>query len=160
MNKKKLIIAVAVVAALAVAALIAVILLKNSAAVPDSEIKTYDTIEEAKEHADFDLVYTDRLAGYPETGYSSNGSTIEITYGSAGTVRKTCAPGSGREAGKEYGEVTEREIDGIPVTFIGTDGKIYFAAWTANDFVYTISLTADTGGVSAEEMTDYVKATK
>lgn len=144
---------------MSIAAIITVIYLKNSDAVNGGNIKSYDTIEEAKKNADFGIVYTDKLAGYPETGYSSNGSTIEITYGDAGSIRKTYAAVSSRPTG-EYSEESKQNIDGNIVTFKGRDGNVYFALWNENNYVYTIILNESTGGVSADEMTEYVKATK
>ena len=69
--------------AVLVAAIAAVIVIKNKSFRKD-KVQEYSDIEQAMEAADFNMDYTDRLAGVPATGYSSNSSTIEITYGDAG----------------------------------------------------------------------------
>ncbi|MBR3620146.1 MAG: hypothetical protein IKN56_01455, partial [Clostridia bacterium] len=76
-----------IMAAVLVAAVAAVIVIKNKT-VKNDRVREYSNIEQAVEAADFDMDYTDRLAGVPATGYSSNSSTIEITYGDAGFIRK------------------------------------------------------------------------
>ncbi len=157
--KKKRWIIIVVAAAIGIAALITVIYLNKTGFSANSKAKNNAASAETNESADFGFIYADRLAGYPETGYSSNSSTIEITYGDGGYIRKTYATGN-NNAGKEYSESSEQDINGITVTFKGRDGSVYLASWSDNNFVYTIFLNEKTGGVSAEEMTEYVKATK
>lgn len=65
------------------AAIAAVNVIKNKS-VNSNKVKEYGNIEQAVQAADFDMDYTDRLAGAPATGYSSNSSTIEVSYGDAG----------------------------------------------------------------------------
>ena len=149
--KKLIIITVCLIAILAGAIITMAILKKN----------TVDNNGETEpEKASFPIEYTDRLAGYPATGTHSDSSTIEITFGDMGYIRKTYAviDNSGEDHG--FDETSERVIDGIAVTFFGENGKVRLAVWNNNNFAYTIRINSGFDGVSPEEMTEYVKATK
>ena len=87
MKKKKILATILIL--LLIAATAVVIIVNRAHSDTSDKIQTYDTVEEAIEAADFDFQYTDRLCGYPATGYQAVGNTIEITYGDAGFVRKT-----------------------------------------------------------------------
>lgn len=152
--KKKIVLSVVMVAVL-VAAIALVIVLKNNT---DTSGKTesYSSIEEANEAADFNLEGSDRLCGYPATDYEANSSSVKTIYADAGYIIKTLGD-IDSSGGKDYSESTEQTVDGRRVTFKGKDGKVYLAAWNENNFTYTISVN---DGVSASEMTEYVKATR
>jgi len=149
--KKRIIITVCLIALLAAAIITMAILRKNFI---DNNGET------EQEKAFFPIEYTDRLAGYPVTGIHSDSSTIEIRFGDVGFIRKTYAviDNSGEE--RQFDEKSEHTIDGISVTFSGEKGMIYLAVWNNNNFAYTICINSGFDGVSAEEMTEYVKGTK
>ena len=151
--KKKIIIAVIMIAVL-IAAIAAVIVIKNKT-VSNDTIKSYDTIEEANEAADFTLEASDRLCGVPATDYKSDRTTVEVYYGNAGYIRKTTNEANSGKS--DYPEVNEQNFNGREVTLKGEDGKIFIAEWDENNFAYTISLNE---GVEADEMADYIDATR
>ncbi len=169
---KKTILAVAaavlLIAAVAVAALINHSGSCQNGAAPGSaasasDAKIYRPDEQALDAADFPVQYSDRLCGYPATGFYADSGTAEIDYNGIGLTRKAIVPVSGSdEAGisKDYGESSENDINGVTVTFYGKDKKVFLAVWTDNNFDYQISLDESTGGVSSDEMTDYVMATR
>ncbi len=125
------------------AAIAAVIVIKNKS-VNSNKVKEYGNIEQAVQAADFDMDYTDRLAGAPATGYSSNSSTIEVTYG--GTDRglklhrgqsrpRRCGRsrdrrGHHRTRPQSGGEEKENS-GGITITNAasGFDRELYFSAY-------------------------------
>lgn len=170
--KKKIIISVVAVVICA-AAFVAVILIKNNTkqAVTEtfkssSEILSAGEVEKKDTAAGFAFRYTDRLGGYQATDIKNTGSAIEVTYDSAGFVRKTniAAESGGSETKNDtsndetgYSESSKQVIDGMNVTFEGKDGKVYRATWRANNYDYTISVN---DGVFSEDMTEYVKATR
>ena len=153
---KKKVLCIIMVAVLA-AGIAAVIVLKNKT-VKSDKVKEYGNIEQAIEAADFDLDYTDRLAGVPATGYSSNSSTIEITYGDAGFIRKTLGVADNSDSRSDLTEKDEQTINGYNVKLSGKDGKFYLATWEYNSFAYTVSINDSQEGVSLEEMTDYINS--
>lgn len=157
--KKKIAIIASIVILIAAVCIIIVVRHQTTPSAHE-KAKSYSSIEEAVSAADFDLQYSDRLCGYPATGFEANGSTIEVEYGEAGYLRKTYAVVQNSDRDEQYEESSEQDIDGKTVTFKGNDGTVYLAAWNENNFAYTIFLNAGTGGVSAEDMTEYVKATK
>ncbi|MBR4450358.1 MAG: hypothetical protein IKS39_00805 [Clostridia bacterium] len=146
-----------IMAAVLVAAVAAVIVIKNKT-VKNDRVREYSNIEQAVEAADFDMDYTDRLAGVPATGYSSNSSTIEITYGDAGFIRKTLGVTDNSDRRADLDEKTEQSINGYKVTLRGRDGKYYLATWEYNSFAYTISISDSQEGATLEEMTDYINS--
>lgn len=150
--KKKIIIAVIMIAVLIVA-IAAVIVIKNKT-VSNDTIKSYDTIEEANEAADFTLEASDRLCGVPATDYKSGRTTVEVYYGNAGFIRKTTGTAGSKS---DYPEVNEQNFSGRDVTLKGEDGKIFIAEWIENNFTYTISVNE---GIETDEMADYIDATR
>ncbi len=150
--KKKIIFSVILIAVL-IAAVVAVIAIKNNVTDHDN-VQSFDSIEEANENADFELVHSDRLGGYPATGYESGSRTITVTFANAGYISKSLDEPAGDSG--VYGESNETDIDGITVTFKGDDGKVSLAEWNYNGYYYTVSLTE---GTDTDTMAEYVKAT-
>ena len=104
------------------------------------QAQAFSTMEEAEAAADFNMQYSDRLCGYPATGFEANSSTIEVRYGDAGYIRKTYAVVHNSDITEEtFNEESAQEIDGLQVTFKGRDNMVCLAEWNDNNFAYTIS---------------------
>ena len=166
--KKKLIISIVAII-ICTAALLTVILLNNN---QKTEIKNNSTLKSSSDIlsagkadkgdtlAGFSFQYTDRLAGCTATNIESTDSTIKVTYGNAGYVSKAQQKSSDDEAKKDENEYTEtinQIIDGMDVTFKGSNDLVYLAIWQSGSYNYTISVN---NGISAEDMVEYVKATR
>lgn len=124
-------------------------------------VRSFDTLAEAVEWAEFSLRCTDRLNGVLATGYSADKTAITVSYGKAGYISKTLIPedAEAAENGAPEGDgLTEHEINGVTVWFTGTDTAVSKAEWTDNGFRYVICLTEKTA--AADAMTDYVLATR
>lgn len=57
----------------------------------------------------------------------------------------------------DYSSVVDREINGVSVTFKGSDGKVMLAVWAVDGCGYSISVP---GGISADEMAELVGQVK
>ena len=157
---KKIILAVGGIVLLIVAIIVAAVV-KNTFISPENG-KSSDTkqTDSAVNNAEFDLVYSERLAGYPATDYSSTSSTVKVKFSDKGYILKTYSGSDKTKSDKEFTETTEKEIDRMKVTFKGENGKVWLAEWNYNNFAYTICISSDVEGVSAEDMMDYVKETR
>ena len=153
MKKKAIISIVAIV--LLVAAVIAIIIFNSK--INSGRVQVFDSMEEAKKEATFDMEYPDRLGGIPYTSFESNSSMIEVHYGNENYIRKTLGVKDNSDANKEYKETDKKSINGITVTFKGNGGLFYTAVWNDNNFAYTVSLS---NGITVEEMTDYIESTR
>ena len=153
--KKKIVITVILIFVF-VAAFIAVIVIKNNTPAT-GRIQSYSSMEEAQKEAPFNMDYSDRLCGYPATDFEANSSTIEVHYADAGFIRKTLGVIDNSGNNTEYSESSEQSINGLSVTLKGNDGLVYLAVWNDNNFAYTISVNE---GVSLNEMTEYIEATR
>lgn len=168
--KKKVIISITA-AVICIAALVTVILINTN---QKSEAESQSTLKSSSEilsagkaakgdtEAGFAFKYTDRLAGHTATDIESTDSTIKVTYSSAGFVSKTDSTVENKDEEADtddtgYSESSEQVIDGIKVTFKGSDGTVSLATWQFGSFTYTISVNS---GISAEDMTEYVRATR
>jgi FlaG/FlaF family flagellin (archaellin) len=154
MKKKILISVVAVVVLLA--AVFAVIAVKYKST-SNGGINSYNSMEEAVKNAAFNMEYSDRLCGYPATDFKSSDSTVEVQYGSGGYIRKTLGETDINGESNDYAESNNQDINGHTVTCKGNDGLIYLAVWNDNNFTYTIKTNT---GVSLDEMTEYIEATR
>lgn len=103
------------------------------------------------------MEYPDRLCGFPVTGFRSNSGMIEARYGSGGFIRKTLGVADNSGDKTEYHEIAEQSVNGLTVTLKGDDGLVFLAVWNDNNFAYTVSAA---NGVTADEMTDYIEATR
>ena len=157
--KKKTMTIIGIVLLIAAVAII-ITVKQNTSSVKSSPQSSFESIEEANKAAVFNLEHSDRLCGYPATGYEANSSTIEVKFGTVGIIRKTLGVTDNSGNSSEYSETSEKEVNGKTVTLKGKDGKIYIATWNYNNFAYTISLDESTGGVPAEEMIEYIEATR
>ena len=153
--KKRIVITIIMVAVF-VAAFIAVVIIKNNTPAT-GRIQSYSSMEDAQKEAPFNMDYSDRLCGYPATDFEANSSTIEVHYADAGFIRKTLGVIDNSGNNTEYSENSEQSINGMTVTFKGNDGLVYLAVWNDNNFAYTISVNE---GVSVDEMTEYIEATR
>lgn len=158
MKKKLAVIGFIVILAAAIAIIIAV--RQKTVSGNDTKVNSYETAEEAIAAASFAMDYPDRLCAYPATDFEANSSTIEITYGTSGFVRKTLGVTDNSGSKEAYPETSQQTLNGMEITFSGKDSVIYLATWTYNNFAYTISLEESTGGVDAEEMTTYIESTR
>ena len=153
--KKKIVITVILIFVF-IAAFIAVIVIGKSTA-SNGNTQSYSSMEEAQKEAPFNMEYSDRLCGYPATDFEANSSTIEVHYADAGFIRKTLGVIDNSGNNTEYSESSEQSINGLSVTLKGNDGLVYLAVWNDNNFAYTISVNE---GVFADEMTEYIEATR
>lgn len=178
MEKKKKILITVIFSAICIGVMLAVILFANSRrnqadSDTDSEtadVRTFGSLEEAAEWAQFPMKTTDRLNGILATEYSAIENMIKVTFGKAGYITKTLImeeessetePGTEQEAAPD--EIAEkdpdaREINGVSVRFTWDDTAVTKAEWTDNGFDYVIVLTEKS--VTADMMTDYVSATR
>ena len=154
--KNKIIIGVVAIVIL-IAAVFAVITISNKAGQNENGLHTYENMDEAAKNASFNMEYPDRLCGFPVTGFRSNSSMIEARYGNDGFIRKTLGVADNSGNKTEYSESTEQSVNGLTVTLKGNDGLVFLAVWNDNNFDYTISVA---NGVNADEMTEYIEATK
>ena len=154
--KNKIIIGVVVIVIL-IAAVFAVITISNKAGQNENGLQTYENMDEAAKNASFHMEYPDRLCGFPVTGFRSNSSMIEARYGDDGFIRKTLGVADNSGNKTEYHESTEQSVNGLTVTLKGNDGLVFLAVWNDNNFAYTVSVT---NGVNADEMTEYIEATR
>ena len=167
MKNKKLLITVIFVAVCAVV-ILAVLLIgyhkkktEPTQYVDPDTVRSFDSLEEAVEWAEFSLRCSDRLNGMLATGYSADKTVITVTYGKAGFVSKTLIledTENGETKGPEGEDMTEREINGLTVRFTGGDNAVSTAEWTDNGFDYVICLTDQ--GTTVDIMTDYILATR
>ena len=153
MKKKTIISIIAVV--ILIAAVVSIIIFSNK--VKSGRVQTYNSMEDAKKDATFDMEYPDRLGGIPYTSFKSNSSTVEVHYGNENYIRKTLGVKDNSDINKEYKETSSQDINGMTVTFKGNDGLIYIAVWNDNNFGYTVNISS---GVTAEQMTEYIEATR
>ena len=155
--KNKVIISI-VAALILIAALLSVISFNNKLKQNNGGgQQIYKSFEEAEKNAAFDMKYPDRLGGFPVEGFVSNSSMIEVRYESGGFIRKTLGVTDNSGDTTEYTETTEHIVNGVSVTFKGDDGLVRLAVWNYNNFAYTVSVSR---GVAAEEMTEYIEATR
>ena len=154
--KNKIIIGVVVIVIL-IAAVFAVITISNKAGQNENGLQTYENMDEAAKNASFHMEYPDRLCGFPVTGFRSNSSMIEARYGNDGFIRKTLGVADNSGNKTEYHESAEQSVNGLTVTLKGNDGLVFLAVWNDNNFAYTVSVA---NGVNADEMTEYIEATR
>ena len=152
----KKIVITAVMVAIFVTAFVTVLVVKSHTE-SSGKIQSYSSMEEAKKGSPFNMEYSDRLCGYPASDFRANSSTIEVHYSDAGFIRKTLGVTDNSDSNTKYSESKKQNINGLEVTCKGKGGKIYLATWNDNNFAYTISVN---DGVSVEEMTDYIEATR
>ena len=154
--KNKIIIGVVAIVILT-AAVFAVITISNKAGQNENGLQTYENMDEAAKNASFPMEYPDRLCGFPVTGFRSNSSMIEAQYGDDGFIRKTLGVADNSGDQTAYRESAEQSVNGVTVTLKGNDGLVFLAVWNDNNFAYTISAA---NGVNADEMTEYIEATR
>ena len=154
--KNKIIIGVVAIVIL-IAAVFAVITISNNSKQNEGGVQTYENMDEAAKNVSFHMEYPDRLCGFPVTGFRSNSSMIEVQYGNNGLIRKTLGVADNSGNKTEYTESVEQSVNGITVTLKGNDGLYYLAVWNDNNFAYTVSAAT---GVTVDEMTEYIEATR
>ena len=152
--KKKVVISIVMLAVL-IAAIVTVVCINQKSGHYD-KLQSFSTAEEMNEASDFTIEYSDRLCGVPVTGYEASKSTVVIHYGNAGFVSKSFDKTDNAQKA-DNSEQTQQLIDGRTVSFKEEGGKVLAAEWKENNFIYTISLTE---GVDAEEMAEYIEATR
>ena len=155
-NKKVLITGAFVL--LAAAVFLVVILLKNRAEKKGGAEKEFSSLSEAVEYAGFSMEYSDRLSGYPASGFKGSSSSITVLYPNGGYIKKAFAAEEGTKDADP--EESEHVISGVPVYFTESEGDVTKARWTDNGFDYIISIESGGESVTAEEMEDYVRMTR
>ena len=153
MRKKIITSLVAIV--ILVAATVAITVFSHN--LENSGTKSYETMADAEKEAPFTLAYPDRLGGIPVTGFESNSSMIEAQYGTENYVRKTLGVSNNSDRDETYTDFTEQNVGGRSVTFEGLGGSVFLAVWHDNNFAYSVFISE---GVTAEEMTEYIEATR
>ena len=154
--KNKIIIGVVAIVIL-IAAVFAVLTINDKVKQSEGGVQTYEHMDEAAKNASFHMEYPDRLCGFPVTGFRSNSSMIEARYGNDGFIRKTLGVADNSGNKTEYHESNDQSVNGLTVTLKGNDGLVFLAVWNDNNFAYTVSVT---NGVNADEMTEYIEATR
>lgn len=154
--KNKIIISMVAIVIL-IAAVFVVFTINNKFEQNEGGAQTYENMDEAAKNASFHMEYPDRLCGFPVTGFRSNSSMIEVQYGNNGLIRKTLGVADNSGNKTEYKESVEQSVNGITVTLKGNDGLYYLAVWNDNNFAYTVSAAT---GVTVDEMTEYIEATR
>ena len=140
-----------------IAAVFVVFTINNKFEQNEGGAQTYENMDEAAKNVSFHMEYPDRLCGFPVTGFMSNSSMIEVQYGNNGLIRKTLGVADNSGNKTEYKESVEQSVNGITVTLKGNDGLYYLAVWNDNNFAYTVSAAT---GVTVDEMTEYIEATR
>ena len=187
MEKKKKILITVIACVLFACVVIAVILISNSLGTGgkvlggnDAPEQSFDTLDEAVLYAGFPFQCTDRLGGFPATQYSADKTVITVTYGSSGYITKTlittedetesesgdetvtepetASESSALPDGTEKEDGFQTDINGVSIWFTGDENSVTKAEWTDNGFDYAIVLSGE--GVSADDMTEYVSATR
>ena len=153
--KRKTIISVVAIVVL-IAAMAAVIVFNNQTK-QTGATQTGSSMDQVAEVAPFNMEYPDRLCGIPVTGFKADGGIIEVRYGDTNFIRKALAAMDGDDNKTEYDEIREQNVNGIAVTFKGSDGLVYLAVWNDNNFAYTVHAGQ---GVAADEMIEYIEATR
>lgn len=153
--KRKTIISVAAIAVL-IAATAAVIVFNNQTK-QTGAAQTGNSMDQVADAAPFNMEYPDRLCGIPATEFKADGDMIEVRYGDTNFIRKALAATDGDDNKTEYDEIREQNVNGIAVTFKGSDGLVYLAVWNDNNFAYTVHAGQ---GVAADEMIEYIEATR
>ena len=129
---------------------------------PSAATRSFDSLAAAVDYAGFSLRCSDRLNGGLVTEYAADRTQITVTYGVAGYVRKTLLTQDADE-GETVPTAADAadalyDVDGRNVRFVGGGNAVTAAGWTDNGFLYEIILTGQ--GVTADAMTDYVRATR
>ena len=140
-----------------IAAVFAALTINDKVRQSEDGVQTYEKMDDAVKSASFHMEYPDRLCGFPVTGFRSNSSMIEARYGDDGFIRKTLGVADNSGNKTEYHESTEQSVNGLTVTLKGNDGLVFLAVWNDNNFAYTVSVA---NGVNADEMTEYIEATR
>ena len=156
-NKKILLTVIFVVLAAAIFA--GIFILKGCADKKKDVTKEFESAKEASEYAGFSITYSDRLSGFPVSGFTADGRTITVLYGGAGYFEKKLRTDSDSDTGistEQDEPVSEHIINGMTVYFSGDDESVTAARWVDNGFDYTLRINAVSEAVTAEEMTDYV----
>ena len=161
--KKKIIAAAAIVVMLI---LTAVLIMINYPVSTENQQSTEsmavsDVQQNSEQSAEFDFVCTDRLCGCPETKRRTTPESVEVVFFDIGTIIKEYV--SEKETVSEedrFGEVSEKEINGMLVSLKGDGGKVLLASRSDNGFKYTIRINSSDNGISTEEMTDYIISTR
>ena len=154
MKRKTLISAAAIAVLIAAAAVTAAL---NNQTKQTGAAQTGSSADRAEDAAPFNMEYPDRLCGIPVTGSKADGGMREVRYGDTCFIRKSLTAADGDDNKTEYGEISVQNVNGITVTFKGSDGLVNLAVWNDNHFEYTVY----TGqGVSADEMIEYIEATR
>ena len=156
MRMKKKIICIVLIALLIIGAAVLIIVKQHNSGAG----KNGDGTQQTADEANFDFEYSDRLCGVPAMDYTSNSSTIEVTYGDAGFARKTLGVTDNSDKRNDLTEEDHQVINGYDVTLKGKDGKYYLATWTYNSFAYTISISSSRDGADPDEMKDYIESTR
>ena len=167
MKNKKVLLTI-VFAALCAVVILAVLLIgyhkkktEPTQYVDPGAVRSFDSLEEAVEWAEFSLHCSDRLSGVLATGYSADKTAITVTYGKAGFVSKTLIleeTENGETKEPEGEDLTAVEINGLTVWLTGGDSAVSKAEWIDNGFDYVITLTDQ--GTTVDIMTDYILATR
>ena len=144
-------------AAVCAVVILAVLLIGYHKKTDTGAARSFDTLAEAVEWAEFSLQCTDRLNGMLDSDYTADKTAITVTYREAGYLSKTLLTEE-EQTESEPGETEEdrvsHEINGVTVWFTGEENAVTKAEWAYNGFAYVISLTGQS--VTAETMTDYV----
>jgi len=154
--KNKIVVSVAAIVVFIIATA-GIIVFNNRSKQNNGVIQNRSSMEETEESAAFDMEYPDRLCGIPATGIETSSDRIEVRYGDTNFIRKAFVATDGDENKTEYAEVREQNVNGVTVTFKGSDGLVYLAVWNDNNFAYTVHAGQ---GVAADEMIEYIEATR
>ena len=123
-------------------------------------------LEDAAALTGYDFTVPDSVDGYPDVTIAvlESEQLTEVQYSSGNSrlcLRK--APGSDDISGdfNQYAESNAVDVDGRSVTLQGNDGQVQLATWLDGNYTYSIGIHREDGtGLTADEMTGLVKATK
>lgn len=124
------------------------------------------TLADAAALTGYDFTVPDSVDGYPDVTIAvlESEQLTEVQYSSGNArlcLRK--ATGSDDISGdfNQYAESNAVDVDGRSVTLQGNDGQVQLATWLDGDYTYSIGIYREDGtGLTADEMTDLVKAAK
>ena len=143
----------------------------ESEQIPDP-YESFTSLKDAAAAAGFDVTLPDAPKGYENVSYrvDTGEKMLEAIYSDKDTdsadakeayrIRK--AVGSDDISGdyNDYSEKKEVTVSGNKVNMKGNDGKVFTAVWTSGKFTYAIDIDNNGQGLSEDEVTALVNATK
>lgn len=121
-----------------------------------------ETIEQAKEHVDFEIKTPNNMPeGYELMGISTiENELVEFNY-QKGESKITYRQGIKSETisgdYSVYEEINTEEVDDKDITFSGNEGKINLATWSDDNYSYSLNINIGNTGLEQIVVIDFIK---